>query len=278
MLKEIAVADAYGAGFEFSSQEKIYRFNDLTGYCEHELYGMRGKYTDDTQMSIAISELILAKSEWSEGDIASKFVECFKRDPRKGYSKGFYNLLKAVDSGEELLLKIRNISDRNGAAMRAVPLGVIKNKDELISKARMQAAITHSTDIAIKSSCAVAMAAHFGIQHSGKLSQLENYLERESFSCWNYNWDANVSVKAFDTVSAAFSCLIRCRSLKELIKKCVSLGGDTDSVASIAVGLAVCFDEYDKGLPKNLIEDLDEPLYEIKFLDGLDRKLMEYAG
>ncbi|WP_444995472.1 ADP-ribosylglycohydrolase family protein [Aliikangiella sp. IMCC44359] len=277
MLKEIAIADAYGAGFEFSSKEKVSKHNDLTNYVEHDLYGMRGKYTDDTQMSIAVSELILSKSEWSERNIASKFVECFKRDPRKGYSKGFYSLLKEVESGTELLNKLRSNSDRNGAAMRAVPLGVIKDKNELLTKAKAQAAITHDTDIAIKSSCAVALAAHFGLHYRGTLEQLELFLESESFSGWNYGWCGEVSVKAFETVSAAFSCLLSCRSLKDLLKKCVALGGDTDSVASIAVGVATCFDEYDKKIPHNLIESFDETLFGIEFLESLDNRLLEYT-
>lgn len=275
MLKEIAVADAYGAGFEFSSKEKILKHNDLTNYIEHGLYSTRGRYTDDTQMSIAISELILSKLEWTTKDIASKFVDCFKRDPRKGYSKGFYSLLSKVENGTELLFRLKNNSDRNGAAMRSVPLGVIKNKRELLVKAQTQAAITHNTDIAIKSSCAVALAAHFGLHYQGKLAQLEQFLESESYSGWDYKWNKKVSTKAFDTVSAALSCLLSCRSLKDLLKKCVALGGDTDSVASIAVGLATCFDEYDKELPQNLIDSLDETMYGLKFLESLDKKLLE---
>ena len=90
MLTEIAIADAYGAGFEFSPKEKIQQYNNLERYLPHELYQFVGKYTDDTQMSIAIAELVLSGSDWSSSQIAAKFVECFKRDERKGYSKGFY--------------------------------------------------------------------------------------------------------------------------------------------------------------------------------------------
>ncbi|MBF9003327.1 ADP-ribosylglycohydrolase family protein [Vibrio nitrifigilis] len=278
MLIEIAVADAYGAGFEFSSNEKISKFNDLTRYCEHDLYRMKGKYTDDTQMSIAIVELILFQSVWSKEKIASKFVDCFKRDPRHGYSKGFYQLLNKANSGEELIFMLRNDSNRNGAAMRSVPLGFIKNKEELISKATMQAMVTHNTEEAIRASCAVALAAHFGLHQRGKLSELESFLTVESFSGWDYNWSGEVTVKAFDTVSAAFHCLLNCNNLNELLKKCIALGGDTDSVASIAVGLATCFDEYDKNLPLNLFEDLDETSYGIEYLKVLDKKLYEYSN
>ena len=114
MLKEIAIADAYGAGFEFSSPEKILNLNNLSGFSAHDLYGMNGKYTDDTQMSIAVAELLVSQTEWTSETIASKFVECFKRDPRKGYSKGFYALLNEVESGVELIKKLKNDSNRNG--------------------------------------------------------------------------------------------------------------------------------------------------------------------
>ncbi|SSS77735.1 ADP-ribosylation/crystallin J1 [Acinetobacter baumannii] len=38
MLIEIAIADAYGAGFEFCSQDKIISQNNLELYSKHELY------------------------------------------------------------------------------------------------------------------------------------------------------------------------------------------------------------------------------------------------
>ncbi|HBF07388.1 MAG TPA: ADP-ribosylglycohydrolase family protein [Gammaproteobacteria bacterium] len=278
MLKEIAIADAYGAGFEFSSPEKILNLNNLSGFSAHDLYGMNGKYTDDTQMSIAVAELLVSQTEWTSETIASKFVECFKRDPRKGYSKGFYALLNEVESGVELIKKLKNDSNRNGAAMRSVPLGYIKNKAELIVKAQAQAAVTHNTDTAIKSSCAVALAAHFGVHERGQLSQLPHFLESHRYSGWNYKWAGEVTMSAIDTVSAAFSCLISCQSLDALLKKCIALGGDTDSVASIAVGLATCFDEYDKTLPSGLLATLDEPVYGLEFLDALDKRLLEFAA
>lgn len=277
MLKEIAISDAYGAGFEFSTKEKIAMHNNLSNYVSHDLYKTVGKYTDDTQMSIAISELILSNKKWSDLDVASKFVECFKRDPRTGYSKGFFSVLNEVNDGNQLLLKIRNSSERNGAAMRSMPLGFIKSKSELLAKAKMQAAITHNTTMGIKSSCAVALTAHFGLHCKGEINKIKNFLEKNYFSGWQYEWQGQVSINAFDTVSAALHCLINCRDLKTLLIKCVSLGGDTDSVSSIAIGLATCFDEYENNLPNNLIESLDEKNFGMEYLDCLDRKLHDYA-
>lgn len=274
MLTEIAIADAYGAGFEFCTLEKIKLYNNLESYYKHELYDISGKYTDDTQMSIAIAEFILSGVEWNKENIASKFVECFQRDIRFGYSEGFYNLLIQVKSGKELINTLISTSERNGAAMRSVPIGCLKKKEDVIYFATLQAQITHNTKLGISSSCAIALAAYYGLQKKGALKELRHFLQTEGFGEWDFNWKERVSLSAYDTVSAAFSCLLQYDSMSELLKYCIELGGDTDSVASIAVGLATCFTEYKKDLPNHLFEMLKEDKYGIPFLKGLDKKLI----
>jgi len=275
MLTEIAIADAYGAGFEFCSEDKIISQNNLDLYSKHELYDILGKYTDDTQMSIAIVEFILSGQEWNKENIASKFIECFKRDVRLGYSEGFFNLLSKVESSKELLELIIPTSERNGAAMRSVPIGFLKNKEDVIALAKLQAQITHDSLIGIQSSCAVALAAHFGTHQKGSTKDLESFLKSEQYGNWDYNWKNRVSLNAYDTVSAALTCLLKHSSLSELLKSCINLGGDTDSVTAIAVGLATCFREYKKDLPIQLYNNLNEDKYGISFLLDLESKFLE---
>lgn len=105
MLLEIG--DAYGAGFEFSDRAKIDTYNNLSQYCEHELGISAGCYTDDAQMSLAIAELMIDNASWTKVNLANKFVECFKRDERLGYSKGFYSFLQSIQSGDEFLNKMK---------------------------------------------------------------------------------------------------------------------------------------------------------------------------
>jgi len=275
MLTEIAIADAYGAGFEFCSEDKIILQNNLDLYSKHELYDILGKYTDDTQMSIAIAEFILSGQEWNKENIASKFIECFKRDVRLGYSEGFFNLLSKVESSKELLELIIPTSERNGAAMRSVPIGFLKNKEDVIALAKLQAQVTHDSLIGIQSSCAVALAAHFGTHQKGSIRDLESFLESEQYGNWDYNWKDRVSLNAYDTVSAALTCLLKHSSLSELLKSCINLGGDTDSVAAIAIGLATCFIEYKKDLPIQLYNNLNEDKYGIPFLLDLESKFLK---
>ena len=51
--------------------------------------------------------------------------------------------------------------------MRSVPIGFLKNKNDVISFATLQAQITHNTELGISSSCAVSLAAFWGLQERG---------------------------------------------------------------------------------------------------------------
>lgn len=53
------------------------------------------------------------------------------------------------------------------------------------------------------------------------------------------------------------------------------MGGDTDSVAAIAVGLVTCFTEYRKDLPIQLYNNLNEDKYGISFLLDLESKFFK---
>ena len=125
MLLELAVADAYGAGFEYASPQLIEACNDLSGYVQHPKHKIKpGSYTDDTQMSLAIAESIVSREPWTAEVLANSFVTAFKRDPREGYAGRFYDFLLEIRDGDEFLAKIQPTSDKSGAAMRAAPIGV----------------------------------------------------------------------------------------------------------------------------------------------------------
>ena len=158
MLLELAIGDAYGAGFEFADHNIIDDHNDLSGYIKHQKHDITpGNYTDDTQMSIAIAEMMLNGHDWTILNIANKFVEVFKRDPRLGYSSRMFAALTKSKDGSEFLKKIDPKSERSGAAMRAPPLGFLPEIDQVIEYATLQAKLTHKTQIGINSAIASAV-------------------------------------------------------------------------------------------------------------------------
>lgn len=92
MLLELAIGDAYGAGFEYADEMLLE--NDLSHYVQHPRHNIKpGCYTDDTQMSIAIAETIISQAPWTPELLANNFVKAFKRDSREGYAGRFYEFV-----------------------------------------------------------------------------------------------------------------------------------------------------------------------------------------
>ena len=275
MIIEGAIGDAYGAGFEFADQAKIKAKNNVSQYETHPLFEeLNGKYTDDTQMSIGIAELLLEEKDWNPLLIANKFVEVFKRDPRRGYAKRFYQFLLNIKNGKELLDKIIAKSDRNGAAMRAYPIGILRDENEIIEKCDMQSSITHQTEKALVSAQAVALINHYFIYQKGAKSNLIEYLKDFQKYKWKGNWKGPVRADAIETVEAVLSIIIKEYSLTAMLKKSVDYGGDVDTVASIVLAVGKMSTEIEDDLPTWLHKNLENDEYGYGFLKELDKKLL----
>lgn len=272
MLFEIAIGDAYGAGFEFAEREKIERHNTLAAYARHELGFPAGTYTDDTQMSIAVAEVLLTASLTAEA-FADAFVLCYRRDRRGGYATGFQTLLDECADGTDLRARIKSASRRNGAAMRSVPLGLIPQQDLLFSAAEAQAAITHNSQEGILSSRAIAYMSHLLLYEDLPLSRLVERVESALGLALRSNWAQPVECDALQTLHAVNTALQRNRSMADLLRDCVNFGGDVDSVAAIAMGLASLSAEYAADVPAALHQGLESGPYGSAFLKTMDLAL-----
>lgn len=275
MLLEIAVGDAYGAGFEFCAREKIERHNTLAAYMPHECGIEAGRYTDDTQMSVAVAEVLLASGTWTSDAFADAFVQTYRRDRRMGYAKGLQGLLDECNSGKELRQRIRPDSRRNGAAMRSVPLGLIPDKHLVLATAREQAVVTHNTPEGILSSQVVALMAHHLMHADAALVDLPQLIQRDTGFELRTDWSSHVECDAIQTLHAVSTALLRNRCMSDLLRDCVNFGGDVDSVAAIAMGLASLTKEYSPGIPLHLHGGLECGLYGAGFLAQLDATLAE---
>ncbi len=280
MMLEIAIGDAYGAGFEYVDQSITDKENDLSHYHEHSKYCLgNGKYTDDTQMSIAIAEMISERKSWTHQNIADKFVEVFKRDEREGYASGFYEFLKSVNSGDEFISKIRPDSEKSGAVMRASPIGYMPNINLVKNYSCMQAQLTHNTQLGINSAIASALMSHYFIYILGEKKDLGNFIEKHVPGNWTSVWRGRVGQKGVDSTHAAISSIMKYDSLSSLLKGIVDLGGDVDTAAAIALGAASCSLEIKKDLPQVLVEGLENGEYGRDYLIKLDQKVrQEFFG
>jgi ADP-ribosylglycohydrolase len=274
MLLEIAIGDAYGAGFEYADEGTIRARNDLSRYVRHKSHGIEaGHYTDDTQMSIAVAEAILSGQAWTQEMLARRFVEVFKRDPRKGYAGSFYGFLARIRDGAQFLAEIHGDSEKSGAAMRAGPIGVFPTVEEVIEKATVQAAITHNTPNGINSAVAAALMTHYFIYDLGPKEHLGRWLSRHVEGDWARTWHGKVGSKGWMSVRAAVTAVVGSSSMSELLRRSVGYTGDVDTVAAIALAAGSCSKEVSQDLPKVLAEGLENGKYGREYLIELDRRL-----
>jgi ADP-ribosylglycohydrolase len=274
MLVELAVGDAYGAGFEFRNLVYVRIFNRLDRHRRPAwTLGKPGCYTDDTQMTIAVAEALLSGEPWSPQLVASHFIETFKRDPRGGYAPRFGRFLRSVDDVHEFLARIRPDSDRSGAAMRAGPLGVLANVDDVMERAAVQARVTHDTPGGVTSAQAAALMAHYFAHRVGATDGLAEFVSDHVPGDWARPWRGRVSMSGVDCVRAALTAVSTYRSLADLLRGCVAYGGDVDTVATIALAAASWSVDYTHDLPAVLIDGLEAGTYGRALLEDLDRQL-----
>lgn len=273
MLLELAVGDAYGAGFEYAPE--MAPRNDLAGYVRHPRHRLiPGHYTDDTQMSLAIAEAIVAGDVWTPLGLAQRFVDAFKRDPREGYASSFYGFLVRVRDGEHFLREIHGDSEKSGAAMRAAPIGVFPTVREVLDRCAVQAAITHNTPAGIHAAQAAALMAHYCLYRLGPKADLGTFLEQHIPGEWATPWHGKVKSKGWMSVRAAITALTQASSMSDLLRACIAFTGDVDTVAAIALAAGSCCTEIAPDLPEHLIAGLEDGPYRRAYIEDLDRHLL----
>jgi ADP-ribosyl-[dinitrogen reductase] hydrolase len=275
MLVELAIGDAYGAGFEYVNRQLITQFNDLSRYVKHPRHSTKaGQYTDDTQMTLAIAEAIVSGEDWTPINLARRFVDVFKRDPREGYAMNFYGFLRKVKDGDQFLAEIIPTSDKSGAAMRAVPIGIFPTIKEVIEKSTLQSAITHNTPDGIRAGVASSLMAHYFLYNLGAREQLGEFIETHVEGQWKDAWRGQVSSKGWMSVKAAISAIHQHESLSDILRACIEYSGDVDTVATIALGAASCSPAIEHDLPDLLLYGLENGKYGRDYLTQLDTQVM----
>jgi ADP-ribosyl-[dinitrogen reductase] hydrolase len=306
MLLGIAIGDAFGAGYEFleGGRAAVEKELDFTRYRAHpnpEFSHRAGWYTDDTQMSIAVAELLLSNKNFEKNNLADYFVKCHKRDPVIGYSKRLQQALDDSNNGQEFLSIINNESKGNGAAMRAVPIGLVDDLDTLVEYAIINAETTHNTPEGIASSLFVSLASHYFVKGLDKrrklLDFIHPYVQRVHQGAANHIYavsklksedltilfgpgreNRGVPCDATKTIGAVFYIISNHgNDPREALRHAVLLGGDTDSVASISLGL-LSINEGLNALPSWMLKNLTEHKYGKDYIMRLADKLAERFG
>lgn len=285
MLLETAIGDALGAPYEFAAAERRAEFS-MGRYATED--GV-GRYTDDTQMAMAVAEHMLRGDANTQEAWAESFLRARHRDPlRRGYSRRVSKALEAPSPRAMLALTSSAVGVRgNGSVMRCVPLGMLPDPDLVTAMCAVQSTVTHASLECAQAACAVALAAHYcyhlwpkGGDHTARFGAAQ-FVGRVMGEGWTRDllgsWTPGqeVACDARQTAAYCILSLVRGGSLELQVRACVEAGGDVDSTASICCGLDSLVPGGAAWAPGPLLEHLESGPFGRRRLELTDAALLK---
>ncbi len=233
---------------------------------EFDLFSPQSRFTDDTVLTVAVANAILYQK-----DYARTIWTYAKKYPHAGYGGSFAQWVKRND-----LQPYGSFG--NGSAMRVSPVGfAFDSEDEVLTEAARSAQVTHNHPEGIKGAQATALAIWLARQGESK-SEIKKQIE----SRFKYNLSRTLHqirpLYSFDvtcqgSVPESIIAFLESDSYEDAVRKAISLGGDSDTMACIAGGIAQAF--Y-KEIPQSLIHQarllLDEDL--LKTIDQFSQRYL----
>lgn len=224
--------------------------------------------TDDTAMTIGVAESLLHRNGLDEDHLAATFAAAYARDPHRGYGAGAAALLNRIVAGDDWRTAAAEQFDGqgsfgNGAAMRSAPIGLAAAgyPQQAAELARRAARVTHTHSQATEAAAAQAAAVSLlltlplgqtidGPHLAATLSHLLDDTDLRQALATAAALARNATpheiiqtlgtgVAALEAVPAALCAFLRHQgSFPDTVLFAVSLGGDTDTIASMAAALA----------------------------------------
>lgn len=225
------IGDIIGSSREFGAV-KTERF---------ELFPNGSRFTDDSVLTIASMDALLNNKD---------FGECYhdwgKRYPKAGYG---HNFEKWLECGEPC------DSFGNGSAMRVSPVGyVCESLEDTLKLAEKSAVPSHNHIEGIKGAKAVAGAIYIARTKKDK-KEIKKFIEQDIGYNLITTVDALREIYTFDatcqgSVPESIICFMEGNSYEDVVRKAVSLGGDSDTQACIASSIAEAY----YGVPNYLVK------------------------
>ncbi|GAY20106.1 ADP-ribosylglycohydrolase family protein [Sphingobium fuliginis] len=237
------------AGSRFEGSSPFHR--------DFDLFHPHCRFTDDTVCSLAVADAVLSGTGFSQALRA--FV---RRHPNRGYGAMFRTWAFEDDAPGYG-------SWGNGAPMRVAAIGwLAENPGEVDWLAERQACVTHNHPDAVKAAQAVAQAI-FSLRNGMPIASVRTEIQER----FGYDFRSEIAlrprgfdVSAAGTVPTALAAAFEAESWEEAVRSVILLGGDTDTLACIAGGVA----EAIHGVPDTMAVEARRYLT-ADLLDVLDR-------
>jgi poly(ADP-ribose) glycohydrolase ARH3 len=123
-----ACGDILGASYEFQSRREILGENGGLDNFVSAGGRFQGRYTDDTEMTLALATSLIECGRLDGAHCASTYAKFFSAEPRRGYGPAVSRVLALLCAGADYRTTGRAIfpggSFANGGAMRIAPVGL----------------------------------------------------------------------------------------------------------------------------------------------------------
>ena len=254
------IGDVVGSRFEFRNRlSKEFEF--LHEDCV---------FTDDTVMTCAVAQALMdSKEDFS--DLSERAVEAMQRVGRQfpncGYGARFIHWMFAEHPQPYN-------SCGNGSAMRISPVGFAARDTE--EAKRLAAAVTrvsHNHPEGMKGAEATAVAIVMARQGKTKeeirAAMEEYYNLGTTVEEYRGEWHGHGKEICQVSLPQALVCFFEGEDYEDVIRNCISIGGDSDTIAAIAGGIAEAYYGVPEEYVKRTREILDRRLLAI--LDDYER-------
>ena len=198
------------------------------------LFSARSTFSDDTVLTFATAQVLL-----EGGSYAAAYRTFARRYPGRGYGSHFYRWAVSEDPRPYH-------SFGNGSAMRVSPVGfAFDDLETTLTEARRSAEVTHNHPEGIKGAQATALCILLARQGADKKT-----IKGEVTKRFGYDLTRPVrlirQVNRFDqtcqgSVPEAISVFLESGNYEDCIRLAISIGGDSDTIACIAGGMAQAF-------------------------------------
>ena len=226
------IGDIVGSRFEFHNILSR-QFDFLTEDCS---------FTDDTVMTCAVAQALMDSRE-DFSDLSEKAVAAMQRIGRQfpncGYGARFIHWMFSDHP------RPYN-SFGNGSAMRISPVGFAARDVE--EAKRLSAAVTcvsHNHPEGMKGAEATAVAIVMARQGKSKeeiRTAMEEYYDlTATVDDYRTGWQGHGREICQVSLPQALTCFLEGDSYEDVIRNCISIGGDSDTIAAIAGGIAEAF-------------------------------------
>ena len=286
----LCIADALGVPVEFNDRETLMRtpVTDMRGYGTHNQ--SPGTWSDDTSMTLCLLDSLAYGLDYQ--DIMQKFLWWYNKAEYTAHGEVFdiggatHKAIMNYAKGTAALNcgGTSEYDNGNGSLMRILPLAFYlrerygssyTDSDESFDIIHNVSALTHAHKRS-QIACGIYLSVAESLFESSNVKngifsginkskyyynnnvdfakELQHYkrIFGDDFADFQQK-DIKSSGYVVDTLEAALWCLLNTHSYRDCVLRAVNLGGDTDTIAAVAGGLAGL---YYRAIPENWLNQI----------------------